>query len=57
MKGVLFYLGRLLQLAGMATVLMSFVTLDDTGNMLKITFIGIIEFYAGYLLVMGTGVK
>ena len=60
MKGALFYIGRFLQLAGMATVLMSLVTYlpsDNTGPMLKVAFIGVIEFYAGYLLVMGTGVK
>jgi uncharacterized membrane protein HdeD (DUF308 family) len=57
MRSALFYLGRLLQIAGMATVFMSFVSLDDTGNMLKVAFVGVIEFYAGYLLVMGTGVE
>lgn len=57
MKGFLFYLGRFLQLAGMATALMSLVTLDDTRNMLQVAFIGVIEFYAGYLLVMYTGVE
>lgn len=58
MNGVLFMLGRTLQLLGfiyVAAAFFSFFGAPDMGKMLKDTVIGLVEFYAGYFLVMKTG--
>lgn len=60
MKGVVFMLGRTLQLLGFIYVgaaFFSFFGTPDMGKMLKDTAIGLLEFYAGYFLVMKTGEK
>ncbi len=58
MKGVVFMLGRTLQLVGfiyVAAAFFSFFSTPDMGKMMKDTVIGLLEFYAGYFLVMKTG--
>ena len=58
MKGVVFMLGRTLQLFGfiyVALAFFSFFGVPDMGKMMKDTGIGLLEFYIGYYLVMKTG--
>ena len=58
MNGVLFMLGRTLQLLGfiyVAAAFFSFFGHPDMGKMMKDTAIGLVEFYAGYFLVMKFG--
>ncbi|MBI5412105.1 hypothetical protein HZA43_02915 [Candidatus Peregrinibacteria bacterium] len=60
MKGVVFMLGRTLQLLGfiyVAAAFFSFFSAPDMAKMMKDTVIGLLEFYAGYFLVMKTGEK
>ncbi|MBI5638552.1 MAG: hypothetical protein HZA03_11330 [Nitrospinae bacterium] len=58
MSGVVFMLGRALQLLGIIYVAMAFLSFfgtPDMAKMMKDTAIGLVEFYAGYFLVMKTG--
>ncbi len=60
MSGVVFMLGRALQLLGFLYVLAAFISffgVPDMAKMMKDTVIGLLEFYAGYFLVMKTGEK
>jgi len=59
-KGALYIVGRTMQIVGMGTVLIAFVTFfstPDMGGMLKATIIGLVEFYAGLFIVSKTGEK
>ncbi len=58
MSGVVFMLGRALQVLGFIYVAMAFLSffgVPDMAKMMKDTVIGLLEFYAGYFLVMKTG--
>ena len=60
MTGVVYMLGRTLQLLGfiyVAVAFFSFFGNPDMAKMMKDTVIGLVEFYAGYFLVMKTGEK
>ena len=60
MKGALFIFGRTLQIIGMGTVMIAFLSFfkrQDMGGMFKTTLIGVVEFYAGYFIVGATGEK
>lgn len=51
-----FYLGKTLQLLGMLTAVAALVLFnDDMGDMMKIAFFGLIEFYVGLGLIAATG--
>jgi len=60
LKTVLYYLGKSLQLIGMGTVLIAFLSFfgePKMGLMFKLTAMGLVEFYGGYFLVSYAGVK
>lgn len=60
MKGAFFIFGRTLQIIGMGTVLIAFLSFfkqQDMGGMMKTTLIGVVEFYVGYYIVGVTGEK
>ncbi len=60
MKGAFFIFGRTLQVIGMGTVLIAFLSFfkqQDMGVMMKTTLIGVVEFYVGYYIVGVTGEK
>jgi len=60
MKSAFYILGRTMQIVGMGTVLIAFVSFfssPDMGGMMKTTLIGVVEFYAGNFLVSKTGEK
>ena len=60
MNGALYMLGRTLQLLGMGTVFVAFISFfsaQKMGMMMKTTLIGIVEFYVGNFIVTRTGEK
>lgn len=60
MRGAFYILGRTLQIIGMGTVMiafLSFFTQQNMGMMMKTTLIGVIEFYVGNYIVTITGEK
>ncbi len=60
MKTIIYYLGKSLQLIGMGTVLIAFISFfgePKMGLMFKLTAMGLVEFYGGYILISYTGVK
>ncbi len=60
MKGYLYYAGKAFQILGMGTVVVAFISFFAEplkGDMFKLTFLGLIEFYIGYLVVAYTGQK
>jgi hypothetical protein len=59
-KGAFFIFGRTLQVIGMGTVLIAFLSFfkqQDMGVMMKTTIIGVVEFYVGFYIVGVTGEK
>ncbi|MBF0171610.1 MAG: hypothetical protein HQK87_11100 [Nitrospinae bacterium] len=51
-----YYLGRTLQLLGLLTAVAALLLFnDDMGEMMKIAFAGLVEFYLGYGLMAMTG--
>lgn len=60
MKPFIYFLGRTLQLIGMGTVLVAFLSFFSSapmGVLLKITIVGAAEFYIGTFMVSKTGIK
>jgi len=60
MKAVIYYLGKTFQIIGMGTVFIAFISFfwePKMGEMFKITFVGIVEFYLGYFMVASSGEK
>jgi hypothetical protein len=53
-----YYFGRALQLMGMITAVAALVVFNaDMGEMMKMAFFGLAEFYVGYGLIAATGRK
>jgi hypothetical protein len=60
MRTALYIFGRILQVLGMGTVFIAFIsffTTPNMGMMMKTTLLGIVEFYAGYFILTQTGDK
>lgn len=58
---VVFYIGRVLQIMGIVTTAASLIVLGGAdgrmGDMLKLAFVGIAEFYIGYAITAMAGRK
>lgn len=60
MRSAIFFIGRMMQILGMGTVLLAFVSFfyrPSMGDMFKLTVLGVVEFYIGNLIVARTGIK
>ena len=60
MKSFIYFLGKALQIIGMGTVFIAFLSFFSSapmGVLLKITLVGVVEFYIGGFMVSGTGTR
>ncbi|GMT42916.1 MAG: hypothetical protein IEMM0002_1327 [bacterium] len=60
MKTVLYFIGRGLQIIGLGTVFIAFMHFfsdSPMGELIKLTLLGIAEFYTGNFIVTKTGIK